>query len=259
MTRVIKKRLSLHKALEDQQEENSTLKSQITQLQTLANIGTITYMIAHEINNLLTPVGSYANLALKNPEEKGLAEKALQKTIRNCERASRIMESMLAVANGEQQEKKNARLVTLVEEVFSCLCRDFAKDGITVRIEIPGDLMVWAVPAQIQQVLMNLILNARDAMLPRGGVLTIKAAEATDRIQVEISDTGDGIDPADLENIFESFFTTKADVGSDSEYSGAGLGLAFCKKTINAHGGSICVESEPASGTTFRITLPKGS
>ena len=167
------------------------------------------------------------------------------------------MESLLAIANGQTQEKENARLITLVEEIFTCLCRDFAKDGITVEIRIPEDLTVWAVPVQIQQVLMNLILNARDAMLARGGVLAIKATENNDVTQIEVADTGCGIESADLENIFESFFTTKINKKSASGYSGSGLGLAFCKKIIEAHEGCISVESRPAQGSTFKITLPK--
>ncbi|MBA7607229.1 Sensor kinase CckA [subsurface metagenome] len=226
-------------------------------LQALANIGTATYMIAHEINNLLTPLASYAALALNNPDDKLLVEKALHKAVRNCNRASKIMESMLAMANGETQEKKNALLISLVEEIFTCLCRDFAKDGITVEIRIPEDLTVWAVPVQIQQVLMNLILNARDAMLPRGGVLTIKATERSDAVEIEVSDTGDGIEPADLKNIFGSFFTTKTGKNSPSEYSGSGLGLAFCKKIIDGHDGLISVESKVSQGSKFKITLPK--
>jgi signal transduction histidine kinase len=233
LTRIIEKRLSLHKNIENQQQKNNTLKFQIGRLQALANIGTDTCMIAHEINNLLTPLATYAALALQNPDDKPLAEKVLQKTIRNCERAAKIMKSMLAVVNGETQEKKNATLITLVEEIFTCLCRDFAKDGITVNIQIPEDLTVWAVPVQIQQVLMNLILNARDAMLPRGGILAIKAKDAADAVKIEISDSGSGIEPADLKKIFEPFFTTKVD-----------------KK-------SPAVESKPDRGTTFKITLPK--
>jgi signal transduction histidine kinase len=259
LTSIIEKRLSLHKLLANQQEANNTLQSQITQLQALANIGTATHMIAHEINNLLTPLASYAALALNNPDDKPLIEKALHKAVRNCNRASEIMESMLAMANGQTQEKKNALLIGLVEEIFTCLCRDFAKDGITVEIRIPEDLTVWAVPVQIQQVLMNLILNARDAMLPRGGVLTIEATEKPDAVVIKVSDTGYGIEAADLENIFESFFTTKTDKNSPSQYSGSGLGLAFCKKIIDAHDGSISVESKPATGSTFKITLPKNS
>jgi len=254
---IIEKRLSLHKHLANQQRQNNALKSQISRLQALANIGTATCMITHEINNLLTPLSNYAALALNSSDDKLLVEKALQEVVRNCERASKIMESMLAVASGETQEKKDARLITLVEEIFTCLCRDFAKDGITVNIRIPEDLTVWAVPVQIQQVLMNLILNARDAMLPRGGILTIKARDTADAVQIELADTGCGIKPADLKNIFEPFFTTKAEKKSPSQGSGSGFGLVFCKKIIDVHGGCISAESNPAEGTIFKITLPK--
>jgi signal transduction histidine kinase len=257
LTSIISKRLSLHKQLTSQQQLNNDLESQITQLQALANIGTATCMAAHEINNLLTPLSNYAALALDNPADKPLAEKALQKAVQNCEQASKIMESMLAMASGKSSEKKNARLIALVEEIFTCLCRDFAKDGITVEIGISEGLTVWAVPVQIQQVLMNLILNARDAMLPRGGILTIKAWDTADAVQIEVADTGCGIEPADLKNVFEPFFTTKSDKKSPSQSSGTGLGLVFCKKIIDIHGGCISVESEPAKGSTFKITLPK--
>jgi len=254
---ITEKRLCLHKHLKDQQQQNDALTSQLDQLQHLANIGTVSYMIAHEINNLLTPLKSYAALALNNFDDKALSEKALQKTVQNCERASKIMESMLALANGQTQKKKDTELFTLVEEVFSCLCRDFTKDGITVEICIPQGLTVWAVPVQIQQVLMNLILNARQAMLPRGGVLAIKAAEMTDGVEIQITDTGNGIESTKLERIFDPFFTTKKDKKSASEYSGAGLGLAFCKRIIDGHDGMISAESKPAGGSKFRIVIPK--
>ena len=257
MASITEKRLSLHKHLEYQQHRNEALKSQLAGLQHLANIGTVSHMIAHEMNNLLTPLMSYATFALDNPDDKALTEKALQKAVQNCERASKIIESMLALVNGQTQEKKDARLLDLVEEIFTCLCRDFAKDGITVEIQIPDDLTVCVVPVQIQQVLMNLILNARDAMLPRGGVLTIRAADAADAVEIEVTDTGDGIEPADLKNIFETFFTTKIDKGSPSEYSGAGIGLAFCKMIIDGHKGCISVESKPGHGSKFKIAFPK--
>jgi len=253
---IIEKRSSLHQRLEIQKQENNALKAQLAQLQHLANMGTVSYMIAHEINNLLTPLKNYAAVALDKSDDRDFVEKALEKTVRNCERASKIMESMLAVANGQSQEKKHSRLLTLVKEVFTCLCRDFAKDGITVEICIPEDLTVWAVPVQLQQVLMNLILNARDAMLPRGGILTVKAIEKSDVVEIEVTDTGEGIEPAVLNNIFDSFFTTKTNKSPSSEYSGAGLGLAFCKKIIEEHEGLISAESKPAEGSKFKITLP---
>ena len=256
MTGVIEKRLSLHRQLTNQKLQNDDLKSQLAQVQHLTNLGNATYMIAHEINNLLTPMASYAALALNNPDDRPLADKALQKAARNSERASKIMESLLAMATGQTQQKKNTSLITLVEDIFACLCRDFTKDRINVKILIPQDLSVYVVPVQIQQVLMNLILNAHEAMLPRGGTLTIKAQDSDDMVQIQVTDTGCGIEPDDLENIFEPFFTTKANKDSPSQHSGSGLGLVFCKKIIDAHNGSILVESIPDKATTFKIALP---
>lgn len=261
MTSIIEKRVSLHRDLENQQRWNNALQAQISQLESLANIGTASYMIAHEINNLLTPLADYAALALENPDDKPLTDKALRKTLQNCQRAAKMMESMLAMANSRKQEKESIPLSVLVEDVFACLCRDFAKDGITVKIQIPENLTVWAVPIQIQHVLMNLILNARHAMLPRGGFLTIRASEETDVIHIEVTDTGSGIEPADLPHIFESFFTTKRHEArgtrDEGRPLGCGLGLAFCKKVIDAHHGCIAVESQPGQGSKFRITLPR--
>ena len=257
MASITEKRVCLHRRIKDQQQQNIDLKSQLNHLQHLANIGTVSYMIAHEINNLLTPLKTYADLALRNFDDKALCEKALHKTIQNCERASNVMESMLALANNQRQEKKNTELLGLVEEIFGCLCRDFGKDGITVEINIPHGLTVFAIPVQIQQVLMNLILNARQAMLPRGGVLSIRAEVKDEAVEIEVEDTGAGIKPADLERIFDPFFTTKKDGNSTSENSGAGLGLAFCKRVIEGHNGLITVDSRPGHGSKFRIILPK--
>jgi signal transduction histidine kinase len=247
----------LHKRLASEQEQNNALESQLSHLQALANIGTTTCMIAHELNNLLTPLAGSAALALNNPDDKLLTEKALQKAVRNSARASKIMQSMLALAHGKVQDKKNIRLTILLEEIFNCLGRDFTKDKTTVKTEIPQDLVVWAVPVQIQQVLMNLILNARDAMLPSGGILTISAYDTGATVRIEVKDTGRGINPANLERIFEPLFTTKADENSASQKPASGLGLAFCKRITDAHAGSISVESKPDRGTTFKIILPK--
>lgn len=274
MASITDKRLSLHKRLEVQDRETQYLKSQLAQLQHLANMGTISYMIAHEMNNLLTPLRSYATLALGNLSDQSLVEKALQKAVTNSERASKIMESMLALGDGKTQERKAVRLRALVEEVFTCLCRDFTKDGITVNIEIPNELSIHCVPVQIQQVLMNLILNARDAMLSRGGILTLRAAEKTDSVEITVADTGSGIAPSDLAHIFEAFFTTKSQMrknaraadestlnphpsGDPRSHSGAGMGLAFCKTIIDGHDGCISVESTPGQGSRFKITLPQ--
>lgn len=257
MTSIIEKRLSLHQSLARKEEENRALKSQNTQLQALANLGSATCMIAHEINNLLTPLVNYAALAVQNPEDKKLAEKALDKTVSNCLRASKIMKSMLAMANGEKQEREDVFVKALVEEVFTCLCRDFSKDRITVETRVGDELRVNCVPVQIQQVLMNLVLNARDAMLPGPGRLRVSAAADADHIDIAVGDTGSGISPENLKNIFRPFFTTKTGkdrpAGSDA---GSGVGLAFCRRIVDAHGGEITVQSQPGQGSTFTVRLP---
>ena len=257
MASITEKRLSLHRHLEIKKQENDELKSQLSQLQHFANIGTISHMIAHEINNLLTPLRSYATFALQNKDDKELSEKALQKTAKNCERISKIMQSMLTLADGQKQEKENVKLLSLVEEIFTCLCRDFSKDRIKVEINIPSDLSVRVVPVQFQQVLMNLIINARHAMLSRGGTLTIKAFHVNNTVEIEIADTGDGIEPEHLQHIFKSFFTTrKNNQATDNEHTGTGLGLAFCRKIVEGHNGRIMVESESGRGSKFKIFLP---
>jgi signal transduction histidine kinase len=215
-------------------------------------------MIAHEINNLLTPLANYAALAAQNPDDKKLAEKVLDKTVRNCQRASKIMQSMLAMANGQKQQRETVSAKALVEEVFTCLCRDFNKDGIRVETRVDDTLQMSCIPVQIQQVLMNLILNARDAMLPGGGVLRVSAAADVEHIDLVVSDTGGGITAENLKNIFRPFFTTKT--GKDrpaSSSSGSGVGLAFCRRIVDAHGGEITVQSQTGQGSTFTVRLPR--
>jgi signal transduction histidine kinase len=255
LTSIIEKRLSLHQRLAEQEEENRALKSQNLQLQALATLGSATCMIAHEINNLLTPLTTYAALAVQNPEDVDLARKVLDKTVRNCQRASKIMQSMLAMANGQKHQREEARVKALVEDVFTCLCRDFARDGITVQTSVPEDIRVDCVPVQIEQVLMNLILNAREAMLPGGGILKVTAAQDAGQVHIVVSDTGRGIPAEHLASVFRPFFTTKN--GKDRPAgSGSGVGLAFCKRIVDAHDGQITVTSQAGQGSTFTIRLP---
>jgi len=252
---IIEKRLSLHQCLTQKDEEIRDLRSQNLQLQALATLGSATCMIAHEINNLLTPLTTYAALAVQNPNDVELARKVLDKTVRNCQRASKIMQSVLAVANGQKDQREQAAVKALVEQVFTCLCRDLAKDGITVQTNIPDDLRVECVPVQIEQVLMNLILNAREAMLPGGGILKVSAATQDGHVAIAVSDTGTGIPTEHLASIFRPFFTTKTGKNSASG-SGSGVGLAFCKRIVDAHGGEIGVTSQVGQGSTFTIRLP---
>jgi signal transduction histidine kinase len=257
LTSVIERRLSLHQRLARKQEECEELKSQNQQLQALATLGSATSMIAHEINNLLTPLGAYAALAVQNPQDRELAERVLARTVGNCRRASEIMESLLQMANGQEQRWDHVHARKLVEDVFTCLCRDFHKDGIAVVIDVPEELRMYCVAVQIQQVLMNLLLNARDAMLPGGGRLRVAAAQDGQEVVVQVQDTGRGIAAENLRNIFRPFFTTKSADARPTANSGSGVGLAFCRQVVEAHAGRIDVESEPGRGSTFTIRLPQ--
>lgn len=256
MASLLEKRRSLHQNLQHERQRNDRLRNEIGQMQALANIGLVSAMIAHEMNNILTPLGTYAELALQNPDDPALIRKTLKKTMRNSERATQILESMLAMARGRMQPKQQHRLVDLVEEIFACIARDFKKDGIRVCKDIDPDLTVWAEGVCLQQVFMNLILNAREAMLQGGGTLTIQAAETTEQIRIDFQDTGSGIAPEHLEQVFNPFFTTKVQ-GQSASRNGAGLGLAFCRRVLEEHNGIIQVVSEPGRGTTFTLGLPK--
>jgi len=255
LPQLIEKRKSLTKQIDLQRQQNKELKAKLMELGALANLGKISALVAHEINNILMPLGNYAQAALASPQDKQLTEKALRKTVHNSARASEILESIMAMINGEAAERKMCRLIELVKEVFSCIGRDFEKDGIKVRLDIPEDLTIYAAQVQIEHVIMNLVLNAREAMMPGGGILSIKAARRDKEIVITVADTGSGISSEALEKIFKPFFTTKTP-DSTAGRTGSGLGLAFCVEIIEAHNGSISVQSELQKGTEFIITLP---
>ena len=138
-----------------------------------------------------------------------------------------------------------------VDEILLFTKKELTNKKAIVTKAIPADLPeVWAIPDQIKQVLINLIGNAGDALGSEGGTVSIAAASSgNDNIAISIADTGEGIDPADLERIFEPFFTTKA-------IKGTGLGLSVSYGIIKSHGGEINVKSELGKGTTFTLTLP---
>lgn len=258
MTSTVAKRRSLHQELAANRRRVDSLSKQVEQLERPASMGTAASMILHEINNLLTPVGTYAELALRNPQDKTLAQKALQRAKENCERAAKVAEAVLGVVNGNSQKSERVKLAELVDEVFACLCRDFSKDGITVKKQISDDLTVLVVPIKLEQIIMNMVLNARQALLATGGgALSISGEDCGEFVRIKVADTGCGMDKDTAGRIFEPFFTTKSGDGDSSGRSGTGLGLAFCKRGVEEHGGTISVESEPGAGSVFTIMLPR--
>jgi signal transduction histidine kinase len=242
------------------QEQLEYLREQLTESQRLATIGTIAAVIAHEFNNLLTPICSYSQFALQSADsdkpDMALIRKALTKSFQSSSKAGKICASMLSLARGESSFAE-VSVQQLIDEVMLVLARDPHKDGIALRVQVQPNLLVQGDAVQLEQVLLNLLINARQAMLGKGGSLTIKAARESSQVKIQVIDTGPGIPQTLLSRIFEPFFTTKDTTPSPKgEIKGTGLGLAICKEIVEHHGGRIEVISEVGRGTTFTIQLP---
>jgi signal transduction histidine kinase len=244
------------------QRQLDDLRQQLTETQRLATIGTIAAVIAHEFNNLLTPIVSYSQYALgsaQSPQpDMELIKKALTKSFGSAEKAGKICSSMLSLARGQQAEGR-VKVQRLVDEVLLVLASDPQKDGIALRVQVEPELEIPGDQVQLEQVLLNLLINARQSMLGRGGTLTIRAAldSLSGKAKVQVADTGCGIPERLLGKIFQPFFTTKG-TAPGGEVRGSGLGLAICQQIIQRHGGVIQVESQMGKGTTFTLWLPIG-
>ncbi len=247
--------------LAETQRQIDVLREQLTESQRLATIGTIAAVIAHEFNNLLTPIVSYSQFALTSAEsdkpDMDLIRKALAKSFQSSTKAGRICASMLGLARGESSFGP-VLVQTLVDEVLAVMARDPQKDGLALRVQVQPDLLVNGDPVQLEQVLLNLLINARQAMLGKSGSLTIKATadEEARETRIQIIDTGPGIPEKFLARIWEPFFTTKGTTRRDQP-KGTGLGLAICKEIVDHHKGRITVASEVNKGTTFTVILPQ--
>lgn len=243
----------LHAQFERLEQQFALLKQQTRQAQKLASLGAAATMLAHEFNNLMTPVIGYARYAI-DADDKELMVKALQMTIRQTDVVTAMSDRILGLAANEAQQRQPVSIAKAVEDAVACMCRDLSKDGITLDADIDADLRVLADPKQLQQVLFNLFINARQAITHRSGRITVRAERADDEyLDFHITDNGCGISAENLERIFEEFYTTKNERPGKS---GLGLGLALCREIIEEHRGTISVKSEVGRGTTFTLRLP---
>lgn len=256
------------------QREVDALRDELVISERRATLGAMAGAIAHEFNNILTPVRTYAEMALATPEDATLAQKALQKASHGASKAATIARSLLGFACGDDGPPV-CEVLPAVEESMTCLTRDPAKDGVAVRIDIEPDLIVAMSEAALEQVLINLTLNAIEAMREtRGGELEITAERSTwntnthrdthkptavdvEPICIRIRDTGAGIPERIRRELFQPF--TSGRVSTLAGRGGAGLGLAICRRLVDAANGTIEAHSSDGVGTTFQILLPSGS
>jgi signal transduction histidine kinase len=236
-------------------EEVEALRRQVVELQRVSSLGVLAGSVCHELNNALTPILNYAKLGLRNGDPE-FRRRAFEKILEGAQRASAITGGVLGLARPQADRRSATDLVRLAEEVLLLTGKDLQKHRVQVEFRAEGRPSARINPAQIQQVLLNLIINARQAM-PQGGTLRLRVGhDATGRLaEVSVADTGVGIAPADLRRIFEPFFTTKTGP-DDTGLGGTGLGLPVCREIVEAHKGRLRAESRVGVGTTFTLRLP---
>jgi len=239
------------RALARESEERERLHLRLEETQRLEAVGRLAGGIAHDLNNLLTPVLVCARLAKEGlpPGDPAIAD--LETITHAAERARELTRQVLAFSRRQRLELRALDLNEVVHGFHAILPRLIGED-VKVRLALaPGPLTVRGDAGQLQQVLMNLAVNARDAM-PEGGVLELATQVRADGAAVlSVHDTGVGMSPEVRARVFEPFFTTKP-IGK-----GTGLGLSTSHGIVKQHGGELDVESAPGQGTTFRITLPR--
>ena len=247
--------LEQHFALLEQQI--TQLKLQVRQAQQLSNLGTIAALIAHEFNNILCPMQSYASYALVDGDPE-LTRKALERTVSNSKVLKAMSERLLSLGSAKAPEFEVVSLRQVVDEAVASLCRDLSKDRVRFKCEVDDETRVWGDPLHLQQVFFNVLLNARAVLIKNGGgKLSIGTHTTGDRVAVEIRDNGPGIAPEIKDRIFDPLASTRG-AGAKGGKRCGGLGLALCKDIIEECGGKIAADSTPGEGTTFILTLRTG-
>jgi signal transduction histidine kinase len=237
------------------QEQIEILRRHVVDLQRISSLGVLAGGICHELNNILTPILNYAKLGLRNPDP-AFRQRAFEKILEASLRASAMTSGVLGMSRPQTDRRDPADLVKLVEDVLLLTTKDLQKHRVRLEFRPVGRPHARVNPAQIQQVLLNLIINARQAM-PDGGTLRIGVAlDPSGRsAEISVADSGQGIAPESLRRIFEPFFTTKAGPDAGGQ-GGTGLGLPVCRQIVEAHKGRLRAESRIGQGTTFTLRLP---
>jgi two-component system NtrC family sensor kinase len=249
---------TLEERVAQKTSELSRAHEHVLQVEKMATIGKMAAVMAHEINNPLAGILTYSKLLRKwltrgdidTPEHKADAEQSLDLIAAESKRCGDLVKSLLTFSRTAPLNKQTVELSQVVDRCVRLVQHQLDMAAVQLHVDMPKELpLMQCDPAQIEQVLLALIMNALDAM-PRGGNLWITEHVSDLAYVVSVRDDGSGIAPEILPQIFEPFLTTK-ETGK-----GVGLGLAVSKSIIDRHGGEIAVQSELGKGTTFTISLP---
>lgn len=238
----------------DDVTERIELEERVVQADKLSSVGLLAAGVAHEVNTPLAVISSYSQMLAARVAQGSDEARILGKVTEQTFRASEIVNSLLDFSRTSSSDLSRCDINRTIEDTVDLIAPQLRKGGVAVEKNLAGTAVVLASKGKLQQVLLNLFLNARDAM-PDGGTLRVSsqvesARSGQDCVQVLVRDTGTGIAPDEQRRIFDPFFTTKA------PRHGTGLGLAVTYGIVQEHGGTISVESEPGDGTTFELRFP---
>ncbi len=244
---------TLEHRVQERTQELQRVQDQLIRAGKMAAIGELAAGVAHEINNPLTGVLTFSSLMLKKVDENHPWKKDLENIVQQTTRCRNIVRGLLDFARQRKPDKKEWDVHRLIEQTLTLVEKQAPFQNIKIKKEFnPSIPLLFVDGDQIQQVFMNIILNAADAMTENGGTLTIQTALQDGMATVAFTDTGCGIPKEHLPKLFDPFFTTK------QTGKGTGLGLAISYGIIQSHNGDIEVESEVGKGSTFRVKLPVG-
>jgi two-component system NtrC family sensor kinase len=229
------------------------LEEQLQISEKMASIGLLAAGVAHEVNTPLTGISSFTQILLEDADPEDSRTRLLEKIERQTLRASKIVNSLLNLSRAPSatgQDLTSVDLNKVISEVLALLEHQLGVQSITVRRELcVNPVLVLGEEHKLQQIFLNLFLNAKDAM-PKGGWLSVLTSITDDKVTIELADTGSGIPSEYLARIYDPFFTTKA-IGQ-----GTGLGLSITYGIVREHEGSIDCESTVGRGTRFVLGFP---
>jgi PAS domain S-box-containing protein len=234
--------------------EKKKMEAQLIQTERLSAVGTLAYGIAHEFNNILAGILGNAEFGMGNDDPQEMKE-CFQIIMESCDRAKSITNSLLAFSRQRETKKQRADVTSAVETILGLVERELEKHNIKVVRKFNPIPEIVCDLGELSGVVLNMITNARDAMRPKGGTLTIEIEKKRDNIEIIFTDSGCGIPDSIKSRIFEPFVTTKGALGQ-SEIPGTGLGLFLSYGIIKRYDGEIGVKSEVGKGSTFTIRIP---